>query len=64
MSEVDRIEAEEIADRLGITVAAIPEDHDALTAQLWDVLGLNSELLPETIEIRWVFIALAISGER
>jgi len=54
---VDRIEAQEIADLLGIM---IPEDLESLTAALWEVVGLGAEPLPESVETRWAGIQLAL----
>lgn len=59
--DVDRIEAQNVADLLGIEVTATPEDHETLTAALWTVVGLG-QLLPESVETRWEFIAEAVVG--
>lgn len=57
---VDRIQAQEIADLLGIDVTAIPGDHDTLTRALWEVVGLGDEPLPESVETRWQLIGQAL----
>lgn len=60
-TQVDRVEAQEIADMLGIVVSAIPEDHEALTSQLWEMVGLGPPM-PEAIETRWELITAAVIG--
>lgn len=60
--EIDRIDAQYVADLLGIEVSAIPEDHESLTSQLWDVAGLGDEQMPESYELRYSMIGAALVG--
>ena len=59
--EIDRFDAEVLADLLKVPVEAIPEDMDDLTAQLWQVI-YGDEQMPESVEVRWSFIVEAYFG--
>lgn len=60
--QVDRLDAEVLADILGgISVSAIPEDHDTLTTALWNIIGCNDQP-PESIETRWELLIPALTN--
>jgi hypothetical protein len=61
MTDIDRFDAEALADLLNVPVEVIPEDSDSLTRQLWDVL-LGEVPMPEDIDIRWQFILQTYLG--
>ena len=60
-AQVDRTDAQEIADMLGVTVAAIPEDFDTMTAELWHVTFGEDEM-PESANDRWQIIMATWAG--
>lgn len=59
---IDRIDAEEMAQLLGLPVTAIPGDMDNLTSGLWHALGLGDGPIPESVETRWELILEAWFG--
>lgn len=61
MPEVDRIAAQEIADMLGVTVSAIPEDFDTFAAELWKAT-FGDDPMPESPETRWELVMATIAG--
>jgi hypothetical protein len=60
--EIDRFDAEVIADLLDLPVEVIPEDSESLTRQLWDVVIGDAVQMPEDVNVRWELLLHAYFG--
>lgn len=56
MTPIDRVDAESIAEWLGIAVEFVPADYETLTTYLWQYFLGMDEPLPEALQDRWEVI--------
>jgi hypothetical protein len=61
---IDRIDAEEMAELLGLPVSLMPHDMETLSGGLWRALGLGDEdePMPESVLTRWEIVLEAWFG--
>lgn len=58
---VDRCDAQEISDMVGVSVEAVPEDFDTMTADVWQVF-LGDVDMPESPDERWQLLQKVLAG--